>query len=193
MECRNINEKHGALLTVAASLILLAAIVLSIGTAYGRYETVLNGVGNIAVLSKAKASVAVTKSSSSEWIVADNSANIKFSVSNLDANGSTAERDFAVRVRLFVPKATASQEGIRVILKLDGRSYEATAVSLGTGTQIYEEAGAGSVYCFMENDGSELNWPFSAGDAETLEMELTALNVSDVSGFRLYTETVKVP
>ena len=53
MECRNINEKHGALLTVAASLILLAAIVLSIGTAYGRYETVLNGVGNIAVLSKA--------------------------------------------------------------------------------------------------------------------------------------------
>lgn len=193
MECRSISEKNGALLAVVASLILLAAIVLSVGTAYGRYEATLNGEGNIAVLSKAEASIAVTKSSSSEWIVADNSANIKFSVSNLDAKGSAAERDFAVRVRLFVPNAVVSQGSIRVILKLDGCSYEAMAVSLDAGTQIYEEAGAGSVYCFIEVDGSELNWSFSAGKAETLEMELTALNVSDVSGFRLYTETVKVP
>lgn len=193
MELRKTNEMHGVLLTVAASLILLAVTVLSIGTAYARYETTLYGVGIGTVLSKVSATVAVTKTSSTEWIAGEKSSYLDFSVSNLDASKNAVQRDFAVRVRLFIPEAVVSQGNLRVVLALDDRSYEATAVPLSAGTQIYAEAGAGSVYCFCDSDGSELNWLFSAGNGKTLTMKLTVVNGTDASGFRLYTETVQVP
>ena len=192
MECRRTDTIRGILLAVAALLITATVVILSVGTTFGRYQTTLYGVGRATVLSKQMAAVTVTPNHNQEWFVGGESSYLEFSVSN-EAAGEISKRDRAVLVRLFVPEAIAAQPNLRVILTWNGRSYEATAIPLHKGTQIYAEMGAGSVYCFTDSFGNELFCSLPGETRTQLDMTITVVGGTDPTGFRLYTETVQTP
>lgn len=178
----NDTKQYGfiKLALTAALFLTIVSVVLSVGTAYGRYTTAFDGVQSFTAQPKASANVV-----QGEWTSmlngTDTSQTMSFTVS-----GTDIQRETNVRIRLFIKDPPDSAEtgrgNIEVFLVNNQNAdtkYRAEAQYLNANTPMYREEPyneGGWVYKFYDNSGKELVWSIpiaNDGEMPTLDMNIT--------------------
>ena len=112
---------------------------------------------------------------------------LQFLVSNGETKDVFAEKDQYVTVRLYTSLSLGKGENLSAVLTVDGKQYTAVVRRLDAGSPICETFGEGWEYCFVDAEGSELQWILEGEKLSTIEMSLVvdADTGLDSSLFRL--------
>lgn len=177
------SEKTRRVVLLLAPCILIITILLSIGSAYGRYVTALSGDNTVTVRPKDVAYV----TRADAWVSSGSVHTMTLGVSN--SNGeSTVEKDMTVRVRFFAP---ADAGMLKATLSADGKVYVAEAYPLNEKTPMYSERGEGMIYKFFDSNGEELSFFLAGGEAVQYGMTVTVSGTEAVEGFMLDVDTTE--
>lgn len=196
------------------ALLLLAAVGMTqcIGVAYGRYNSSSSDSMKFVLresprfyLFSGRTEDGQGLESNRNWIPDGNGMQtLSLCVSNTDqSGGNTATDDLAVRIRLFVPEGTESDEmpdsngNLHLMLRTesDGKVYEAVSAYLSTLTPLYQSIETkGWIYSFISPDSqSECIWTLPGGVVSDLEITLISEeNAISPDGFRLYVDRVGI-
>lgn len=170
------SEKTRRVVLLLAPCILILTVILSIGSAYGRYITELRGDNAVTVRPKDVAYV-----TGSDWTTVGSTHTMTFSLANVE-DEKIAQNDMSVRVRFFAP----AEAGIpAVTLNVDGSTYTLTACPLSEKTPMYNERGEGSVYKLQSANGEEHSFFLGGGQAAQYSMTVTVTGTDSIEGFKL--------
>ena len=176
------SEKTRRVVLLLAPCILIITMILSIGSAYGRYITALSGDNTVTVRPKEEAYVA-----ESEWTGTAGTYIKTFAFGNAEGE-DVIEKDLAVRVRLFAP---ADAESLTVMLEAEGKVFVANVYQLSEKTPMFNDRGEGNVYKFLDANGEELSFFLEGGQATQYEMAITVLGADSTEGFMLDADTTQ--
>ena len=177
------SEKTRRVVLLLAPCILIITMVLSIGSAYGRYITALSGDNTVTVRPKDVAYVTQDEA----WTTSQGVHKMSLSVTNV-RDGDVVEKDMSARVRFFAPMDAGM---LTVTLNADGKVYVGVGSALNEKTPMYAERGEGIVYKFFGENGEELSF-FLEGEIETqYTMTVTASGTGGFDGFSVDVETTE--
>lgn len=116
-----------------------------------------------------------------------NGQTLEFLISNGETKDSFAQKDQCVTVRLYTSLSLGKGENLSAVLTVDGKQYTAVVRRLDAGSAICETFGEGWEYCFVDAEGTELQWILEGEKLSTIEMSLVvdADTGLDSSLFRL--------
>jgi len=177
------SEKTRRVVLLLAPCILIITILLSIGSAYGRYITALSGDNTVTVRKKDVAQV----EKDDAWITSGSVHTLSLDVSNSDGE-SVTEKNMAARVRFFAP---AEAGMLTATLSVGGQVYLAEAHPLNEKTPMYSERGEGIVYKFFDASGEELSFFLPGGEETQYEMSVTVSGSESAEGFILDVDTTE--
>jgi len=180
------------------ALLLVACLMLSVGTAFARYRTKLDP---FEYLFKPEAGAVVSlwgldeagnlTSLPGSWSVGANGSSLAFGVSN---EKSKQDLNFAVRIAVSSNVSNGSALPITLVPSGEETGYIAKAIQIRQGSQLYEEFGAGWLYRFMDEEGKEMTWTLDGGKLSVFRGELMCTgNVTEENSGLLQMQVVAAP
>ncbi|MBQ8359387.1 MAG: hypothetical protein IJX37_05700 [Oscillospiraceae bacterium] len=171
----------------AAALVLLMALMLSVGTAWARYryrETTdmyfaQKEASQVYLWGGIKADGSFSKLPVS-LPVGETSREIPFLISNGQSAEDYASYTQQAQVRLLCSLGLGNSGNLSAELIVDGQTYSAAAIPINTGSPVYASFGEGWTYCFLDENGNELRWELAGGQLSTTEMKLQISTASGV-------------
>lgn len=186
-------DKPHALAVPMTALLLVGCLCLLISAAWARYR--YKQMTDIAFAPKTASQVylfgAESKGSFTplpeDLTDTANGQSLQFLLSNGENKETFAGEDQYVFVRLYGSLSLGDGENLSATLTVDGKQYHAVARQLDAGSAICKTFGEGWVYCFVDQNGEELQWLLEGGTLSTIEMSLLvdAQTGLDSSLFRL--------
>jgi len=167
-----VSKVHRAIRTVCLFL-LAAAVVASVGVAYGRYSSSIRESLFFEAAQRDEARIIELRSQSG-WETAADRAQLAFSLVN--ARGVTGQY---ATLRLTATEGFRA-DGATVVLTVGGTAYTGVPHTLAKGDPMYDKIGAGTEYRFYTDD-RECVWSVSDGATYTL----TVTGEADASLLRL--------
>ncbi|MBR6807200.1 MAG: hypothetical protein IKM46_02340 [Clostridia bacterium] len=192
----NIRKTFCALSALLTLCMLISALLMSVGIAFGRYYTVESLDVSFDISQKGLPTVeyAVPTAGGGAWESKNGTHVLAFSLTNADGV-AVSEKDQHFRVRLFVPTATAGAAdplgGVALNLHLGAKQYAASRQELSTKTVLSEKQdSSGWIYYFDVN--GELVHTLEGGGESTLEMSLNLLGGTAPTDYELIIDPVFV-
>lgn len=194
----SVKQNMGRWLFVFSSLLFLltasACVCLSIGTAYGRYNTTVTE--NMSFDAQSKTSIYLTYEGDGVggWVSEDGRQTLTFVLSNGDGERIYG-KDMEVLVRLYLPGAEDPLLGADLVLETSiGESYTALHEKLNENSALYAEKGEGWIYTFYDTD-NEITHPFYGGKLAELLVTMTvtvtdAESVNDIADYVLLVDRI---
>lgn len=162
----NQSKRFAGRQLMLAAILLLACVVLLVGTTLARYRT-----DEVGYLGYAVEETGTIFLQTDGWVFSENSGSLSFTVSNSADGTDYPQAAQTVSVRLLASLSIAEIEGVSVQLNTPDGTYTAIPVSIQEGTALYKTFGAGRVYRFYK-DNTELSWPLAGGTVSTLSGQL---------------------
>ena len=184
------NEQNTRWLLVI--LVLTVAAVLSVGIAFGRYQTEITG--DLAFQAKPGEGIVLADQ---QWHQEDGNAVLTFSVAEdvescriylTISEGVTAPD--TVQVTLNIPQEAYSDEETGEIVTPDDLVLTATGEEISPDASLYALFGSGYVFCFQDEEG-ETVLDLKAGETYTLTVTNIGAAVEHTSLLRLFVEQAR--
>ena len=157
---------------IFAVLLLVISMLSAVGTAYGRYLTVVSGENDAVI----KPKVAVNIIGGEEWApesLTDGAGSdgqayrLDFTLTNFTvevvdeaAVDRVEEREMLATVRFFAPRSE-NEADVKLIFGED--EYIGVPEPIDPGVFVGKKYGDGIMYRFFDSDGTELTWDFPGG------------------------------
>ena len=162
-------------------LLLVVCLVLSTGTAFGRFRTKLDpfeywfrteASGEISLRGLDEAGELTSLPSS--WSIDSSGTALAFGVSNESAS---EDQNFALQVLVSGNVRNGASLTMELISEDGGEVFTAKAMRIQQGTELYEEFGAGWIYRFLDEEERELTWTLEGGQLSVFRGELLCAGV----------------
>lgn len=169
-EKRIIKCSYKMLLSV---FLCIGFVALLCGTAYARFQDTLEGDITFQVQATEELEILT-----GDWVEITSSGEqnicrqMDVSVTNL-----AKELGFSCTVRLATTLGISPQEAEVSLLVTDDEGnetkYQAEAIEIKEGSELYQSMGPGYVYQFIDSSGTELAWQLAYGQTQVITFEIT--------------------
>ncbi len=146
---------------LAAGLLLVICVGVSLGVSYARYQKTVRAEVQI------QPDTAPFSVTAEPWQMDGEAYQTTFSVQN------SGREAWACSVQLLASLGLESPDRIRVQLVLGEQSYEAIAEPIPQGSALYGSFGPGWLYRFTDGGGGERSQMLPAGEAWSGQMVIT--------------------
>lgn len=193
----NIRKTFCVLFALLTFWILISALLMSVGIAFGRYYTAeaLDISFDIKEKERPKLSYAAPSEKGGTWERVNGTYVLAFSLSNVNEDG-VSMKDQRFRVRLFVPVASAGSAdplgNIALNLNVGTKSYSATREELSSDTALYKMKNSPGWIYYYDLSGEELVYTLVGGTETTLDMSLHLLGGAPPDDYELIVDPVYV-
>ncbi len=193
----NIRKTFCLLSALLTFWLLISALLMSVGIAFGRYYTAesLDISFDIKEKERPKLSYAVPSEKGGTWESVNGTYVLAFSLSNATEDGVSV-KDQRFRVRLFVPVAAEGSTdplgNVSLNLVVGSKSYAATREELSYDTALYKMKNSPGWIYYYDLSGEELVHTLAGGAEATLDMSLHLLGGTPPDDYELIIDPVYV-
>lgn len=171
------------------TLLLLMCVVLMVGVSWARYQEEETSYLQYGVRKPASVSLwagydeetGTLIEGNSTWTFYDGMGTLCFSISNGTSETEYSDTDLSVSIRLVGSLAiTDAQVFLSAFDGSSTREWIATPMQIQEGTPLFDTFGGGTVYVFLDENGSELEWNLEGGTLSVLSAQLDVLNLGEI-------------
>lgn len=180
-------------LMLTASLLLLC-VILAVGAAWARYRTeedsflqyTTRDPGGVSLWAGYNEFTGTLTAGDIPWTFSNGTGTAQFYLSNGTSETDYSEEDLRAGVRLLVSLNAADAQAELSVSDGDSTAtWSGTPVEIQEGTPLFTSFGAGTVYVFQDEAGSELEWELQGGALSVLSLQIDISNLEQLDGAAL--------